>query len=517
MTIRLPFTSRQFVSNPLTSFPVIPRYNGANPFSDSQARNFYDTFKTWSFTITLLGPLRFLMMVIILMFGTILSVVVTFNQPVDKPLNKTYLRQKGIDLLRFMIRMLLFVGGFFYIPINYDELSDLKNARCIVCNHFSAWDSIILLSIMECSPIVKAELLQTPLLGHVLRALQSVGVERVSDNGKHQALHNIEIRMKDTRYPPVLIFPQGTTCFHAFMTMWKTGAFTPGLPTQPIVIKYENEYSSLDLTHGNTSNSMYKACCQFINYSHVDVLPMYYPTQEEISNPTLYAKSLREIVADHLGILLTDHSYEDYLLHCAAKNTKINADHLITYKISEILGLHYTLVLKSFKIFCSYDKDKNGYYTCKNLYDFFCIEKTNDKRFKHMINVIFRFADTNQNGKLEVEEFMSLLACMMCSKNVEYMISLLFQCLDFDESGTINKNYLQQFINDYKFYDLVENEIQQMYDILFLFDQNETCIQFDYFCSKLYNHYQLLRAISSYIFKNIFETKDWYKFEFRFN
>jgi len=273
----------------------------------------------------------------------------------------------------------------------------------------------------------------------------------------------------------------------------------------------------LDLTSEGQMITLYRSCCQFINYGSVDILAMYYPTNEEIDNPLSYAKSLRKIMADHLGVVLTDHTYEDYLLRKEAKKSNINVDHLVTYTIAETLGIHHSLILKAVKIFRSHGKQKKGYYTCDSFYDFFGVQQISDERVKHMVNVLFRSADTNKDGKIEIAEFITLLACMMCSKNIEYMVSLLFECLDFGDTGRINKYQLQQFIDDYKCHDVVKNSIQEIHGMLFPVDENITSVQFDNFYSKLSTNYQLLRSINSYIFKNIAQIKDWSTFESRFN
>jgi lysophosphatidylcholine acyltransferase/lyso-PAF acetyltransferase len=46
----------------------------------------------------------------------------------------------------------------------------------------------------------------------------------------------------------------------------------------------------------------------------VQYLPVYYPSDEEKSDPKLFANNVRQVMARALGVPTTEHAYEDVML-----------------------------------------------------------------------------------------------------------------------------------------------------------------------------------------------------------
>ena len=84
---------------------------------------------------------------------------------------------------------------------------------------------------------MKADLRNWCLIGTLTSALQPVYVDRFSREGKNSAVDEIEIRATNREYPPLLIFPEGTNHNQKTLTAFKKGAFAPGQPVQPVIIK----------------------------------------------------------------------------------------------------------------------------------------------------------------------------------------------------------------------------------------------------------------------------------------
>lgn len=53
---------------------------------------------------------------------------------------------------------------------------------------------------------------------------------------------------------------------------------------------------------------------KFYNCMEVRYLPVYFPSEEEKSNPKLFAHNVRQIMASALGVRTTEHAYEDVML-----------------------------------------------------------------------------------------------------------------------------------------------------------------------------------------------------------
>lgn len=53
----------------------------------------------------------------------------------------------------------------------------------------------------------------------------------------------IKSRVNDAQvWPPIIIFPEGTTTNQEALISFKAGAFVPGVPVQPMTIKYPDEW-----------------------------------------------------------------------------------------------------------------------------------------------------------------------------------------------------------------------------------------------------------------------------------
>jgi hypothetical protein len=72
--------------------------------------------------------------------------------------------------------------------------------------------------------------------------VQIIPVDRVSAESRHHAAGNIRRRAIDNKWPNVMLFPEGTTTNGRAIISFKTGAFSPGLPVQPLVIRYPHKY-----------------------------------------------------------------------------------------------------------------------------------------------------------------------------------------------------------------------------------------------------------------------------------
>ena len=126
--------------------------------------------------------------------------------------------------------------------------------------------------------------------------------------GKSQAVDQITNRIKDNRWPQLLIFPQGTCTSQNVLTTFKRGAFVAGEPCQPIVLKYPfQHFDSSWVGSMPTLDLLWRQLCQFHVPLSVEYLPVYYPNEEEKSNPMLYAKNVRAAMA-HRFDNVTEHA-----------------------------------------------------------------------------------------------------------------------------------------------------------------------------------------------------------------
>ncbi|XP_068953700.1 lysophospholipid acyltransferase LPCAT4 [Petaurus breviceps papuanus] len=98
------------------------------------------------------------------------------------------------------------------------------------------------------------------------------------------------------------------TNFYFGCWAWGLGAFIAGVPVQPVLIRYPN---SLDTTSWawrgpGVLKVLWLTASQPCSLVDVEFLPVYQPSPEESSNPTLYANNVQRVMAQALGIPATE-------------------------------------------------------------------------------------------------------------------------------------------------------------------------------------------------------------------
>merc|ERR1719186_360996 len=96
---------------------------------------------------------------------------------------------------------------------------------------------------------------------------------------------------------------------------FKPGAFLPGVPVEPVIIRYNND-NCLDTTTeknwspGGTNKSFFLLMCQLFTEVEIEILPTYIPSQEEIEDPQLFADNVKEMMAKTVGIPVCPKPYK---------------------------------------------------------------------------------------------------------------------------------------------------------------------------------------------------------------
>ena len=127
----------------------------------------------------------------------------------------------------------------------------------------------------------------------------------------------IKERSKDPRYPPFMIAPEATTKSKPCLLKFRQGVFKTGLPVLPVLLKYKcrnfNPGWGLEF---NTFLHIWRLLSQFANFIEVEILPPYVPSEEEQSNPSVYAENVRELMARHLGVPCIDQVRHHSRVNC---------------------------------------------------------------------------------------------------------------------------------------------------------------------------------------------------------
>lgn len=114
-------------------------------------------------------------------------------------------------------------------------------------------------------------------------------------------------RAKDPRYPLVILGPEATTGHGAALLKFTKGAFIPGRPILPLLLRYP--YRHLNMGWGMVPSQpwmMARIMTQVYNRCHLECLPVYYPSEAEKRDPALYAENVKTLMAEALGVPQSD-------------------------------------------------------------------------------------------------------------------------------------------------------------------------------------------------------------------
>jgi len=189
---------------------------------------------------------------------------------------------------------------------------DMSLTSLIVSNHVSYLDGVVLAALFGAPKILaKAGSRNVPVLGHLMKEMDVVFVERNLSESRHATLDAIKAHC--SAWTPgersLLVFPEGTTTNGESLAPFKKGAFVSGLSVRPVILVYTGQFDPANPTfketeHGLEEISDAEWCAKFmgslVHSMHVRVLAPYVPTQDEALDPELYASNMQRFMAKEL-------------------------------------------------------------------------------------------------------------------------------------------------------------------------------------------------------------------------
>lgn len=87
----------------------------------------------------------------------------------------------------------------------------------------------------------------SPFSAELMKLAQPVYVYREDRDSRQKTIAELKRRAQTGGlWPQFLIFPEGTTTNRKALITFKAGAFIPGMPVQPVVLRYPDEWVSLN-------------------------------------------------------------------------------------------------------------------------------------------------------------------------------------------------------------------------------------------------------------------------------
>lgn len=229
-----------------------------------------------------------------------------------------------LQLFSVLSRFQLFLLGFVWIRVK-GRCACKADAPILVANHCSGL--VEGFYFWRYGKLAEASYLENPVLAPLMLATQGILVDRSDPDSRGTAKQALLRRALDDRFPQTMVFPEGTCTNGRALVQFKMGAFTPGVPVQPVVVRYPYRYHDPSFTHPLSGGSyILGLMLQFVNHMEVEYLPVYTPSPEEVKNPMLYAASVQQTMAAALGVPTTKHASEDVALCMQAQCLSLPAE-----------------------------------------------------------------------------------------------------------------------------------------------------------------------------------------------
>uniref|UniRef100_A0A3Q2PS12 Lysophosphatidylcholine acyltransferase 1 n=1 Tax=Fundulus heteroclitus TaxID=8078 RepID=A0A3Q2PS12_FUNHE len=136
-----------------------------------------------------------------------------------------------------------FCGGFHWIKVKGERAQPSEVPILTVAPHSSYFDAIPVTMTM-CSIVTKLESRSIPIWGS--NYIRPVFVFRSDQHSRRKTVEEIKRRAQSGgSWPQIMIFPEGTCTNRSGLILFKAGAFIPGLPVQPVVLRYPNKLVSI--------------------------------------------------------------------------------------------------------------------------------------------------------------------------------------------------------------------------------------------------------------------------------
>ncbi|XP_069724458.1 lysophosphatidylcholine acyltransferase 2-like isoform X1 [Phaenicophaeus curvirostris] len=410
-----------------------------NPFVHPRRLSAGDKLRAVLQGIILLPP-RAICIAVIVLLAWLFASVATFRHPGKGSVPLKGWRRRMIQAtLSCLTRTLFSVMGF-QVKVK-GKVASLQEAPIFVAApHSSFFDAIISALTGMPSMVSRAENLSTPVIGTILSSLQPVSVSRQDPDSRKNTVTEITKRaLSKGQWPQLLIFPEGTCTNRSCLITFKQGAFVPQVPVQPVLLRYPNKLDTVTWTW--QGYSLKELCimtmCQFFTRVEVEFLPVYVPTEEEKSDPILFANRVRQTMATALNVPVTDHTFEDCRLMISAGQLTLPMEAgLVEFtKISKKLNLKWNHVREQLDTFAAIaSASKGGRIGIEEFAEYLKLP------ISDVLKELFQLFDRNGDGTIDFREYVIGLSILCNPANTEDTIQMAFKLFDMDDDGTITED-----------------------------------------------------------------------------
>ncbi|XP_076170564.1 lysophosphatidylcholine acyltransferase isoform X2 [Ptiloglossa arizonensis] len=363
----------------------------------------YEKLKTAFLTVALL-PFRLTAITVLVIMAWLLACLGLLRLS-EEDLRRAPLkgwRRKIVPWLCFMGRLTYQAGGM-RIIVRGRQASRSEAPILVVAPHSTFMDGGIVYITGFPSIIVRRESGLNPFIGKLINYTQPVYVWREDPNSRQNTIKEIIERATSKEdWPQVMIFPEGTCTNRSCLITFKSGAFYPGVPVQPVCIRYPNKLDTVTWTWEGPGalKLLWLTLTQLNSSCEIEFLPVYKPSEAEKTDPKLYANNVRRLMAEALEIPVSDYTYDDcriitkaHQLHIPRASTIVEA-----HKLRNKLGLVAAKTENELV-----QKKTERLNEDVNLHEFAQLLRIDEK--EPATQQLFRIHDRHGKGKIDFEEY----------------------------------------------------------------------------------------------------------------
>jgi len=223
--------------------------------------------------------------------------------------------RKNFQIMASMLgRVAFFCSGFHSVTIKGARADPKDVPILVIAPHSSFIDGFVIFWTGLPYIVSRNENRFIPFFGKCVELTQAIHVSREVPDSRQKTVKEIIRRTGEPGWSQLVIFPEGSTSNRSALMSFKPGAFYPGKPVQPVLIRYPNKTDTVtwtwDQTHGAKSVA-WLTLAQPYSRAEIEYLAPIYPSQEEKDDPKLFASNVRKVMARALKVPLCDASFEN--------------------------------------------------------------------------------------------------------------------------------------------------------------------------------------------------------------
>ncbi|KAG5565608.1 hypothetical protein RHGRI_001498 [Rhododendron griersonianum] len=210
-----------------------------------------------------------------------------------------------------------------------------ETAPIVVSNHVSYIEPIFFFYELFPTIVASESHDSIPVVGTIIRAMQVLPIMM------RTAVSEIKRKASSGRFPRLLLFPEGTTTNGRLLMSFQLGAFIPGYPIQPVVVRYP--YVHFDQSWGNIALAklMFRMFTQFHNFMETG-----------------------HAIATSLNVMKTSYSYGDFMLLAKASESKQENPRLYMVEMAMVESMFHLSSMEAVDFldtFLSMNPDTSGH------------------------------------------------------------------------------------------------------------------------------------------------------------